>query len=68
MNERTLLEMRTEMVAVHAQQDWAVTQTDRKVDTEVAGLKTMLQLHKLGTVSVFTCLTVALGFYCLWIS
>ncbi|XP_066124451.1 mitochondrial calcium uniporter regulator 1 isoform X1 [Saccopteryx bilineata] len=72
LNERKLLEMRTEMVALHAQQDRAVTQTDRKIDTEVAGLKTMLESHKLDNIkylagSVFTCLTVALGFYRLWI-
>ncbi|NXG29511.1 MCUR1 regulator, partial [Dromaius novaehollandiae] len=55
----------------HAQQDRALTQTDRKIDTEVAGLKTMLESHKLDNIkylagSVFTCLTVALGFYRLW--
>ncbi|XP_043394741.1 mitochondrial calcium uniporter regulator 1 isoform X2 [Chelonia mydas] len=57
---------------LHAQQDRALTQTDRKIDTEVAGLKTMLESHKLDNIkylagSVFTCLTVALGFYRLWI-
>ncbi|CAD7675022.1 unnamed protein product [Nyctereutes procyonoides] len=72
LNERKLLEMRTEMVALHAHQDQAVTQTDRKIDTEVAGLKTMLESHKLDNIkylagSVFTGLTVALGFYRLWI-
>uniref|UniRef100_A0A8C9UWL0 Mitochondrial calcium uniporter regulator 1 n=1 Tax=Spermophilus dauricus TaxID=99837 RepID=A0A8C9UWL0_SPEDA len=56
---------------LHAQQDRALTQTDRKIETEVAGLKTMLESHKLDTIkylagSVFTCLTVALGFYRLW--
>ncbi|KAK2492599.1 hypothetical protein MC885_018655, partial [Smutsia gigantea] len=71
LNERKLLEIKTEMVALHAQQDRAVTQTDRKIDTEVAGLKTMLESHKLDNIkylagSVFTCLTVALGFYRLW--
>ncbi|XP_057349633.1 mitochondrial calcium uniporter regulator 1 isoform X3 [Manis pentadactyla] len=71
LNERKLLEIKTEMVALHAQQDRGVTQTDRKIDTEVAGLKTMLESHKLDNIkylagSVFTCLTVALGFYRLW--
>ncbi|NWX19287.1 MCUR1 regulator, partial [Aegotheles bennettii] len=56
---------------MHAQQDRALTQTDRKIDTEVADLKTMLESHKLDNIkylagSVFTCLTVALGFYRLW--
>nr|XP_035924610.1 mitochondrial calcium uniporter regulator 1-like [Halichoerus grypus] len=68
LNERKLLEMRTEMVSLHAQQDQAVTQTNRKIDTEVTGLKTMLESHKLDNIkylagSVFMCLTVALGFY-----
>ncbi|XP_043364262.1 mitochondrial calcium uniporter regulator 1 isoform X4 [Dermochelys coriacea] len=72
VNEKKLLEIRTEIVALHAQQDRALTQTDRKIDTEVAGLKTMLESHKLDNIkylagSVFTCLTVALGFYRLWI-
>uniref|UniRef100_A0A6I8NV60 Mitochondrial calcium uniporter regulator 1 n=1 Tax=Ornithorhynchus anatinus TaxID=9258 RepID=A0A6I8NV60_ORNAN len=72
LNEKKLLEMRTEVMALHAQQDRALTQTDRKIDTEVAGLKTMLESHKLDNIkylagSVFTCLTVALGFYRLWI-
>ncbi|XP_068787826.1 mitochondrial calcium uniporter regulator 1 isoform X1 [Struthio camelus] len=71
LNERKLLEMRTEIVELHAQQDRALTQTDRKIDTEVAGLKTMLESHKLDNIkylagSIFTCLTVALGFYRLW--
>ncbi|KAM6298881.1 mitochondrial calcium uniporter regulator 1 [Aegotheles albertisi] len=71
VNERKLLEMRTEIVELHAQQDRALTQTDRKIDTEVADLKTMLESHKLDNIkylagSVFTCLTVALGFYRLW--
>ncbi|XP_019354020.1 mitochondrial calcium uniporter regulator 1 isoform X4 [Alligator mississippiensis] len=71
LNEKKLLEMRSEIVELHAQQDRAVTQTDRKIDTEVAGLKTMLESHKLDNIkylagSVFTCLTVALGFYRLW--
>uniref|UniRef100_A0A8C5YCU3 Mitochondrial calcium uniporter regulator 1 n=1 Tax=Microcebus murinus TaxID=30608 RepID=A0A8C5YCU3_MICMU len=72
MNERKLLELRTETMALHAQQDRALTQTDRKIETEAAGLKTMLELHKLDNIkylagSIFTCLTVALGFYRLWI-
>uniref|UniRef100_A0A8C3HVT7 Mitochondrial calcium uniporter regulator 1 n=1 Tax=Chrysemys picta bellii TaxID=8478 RepID=A0A8C3HVT7_CHRPI len=72
VNEKKLLEIRTEIVALHAQQDRALTRTDRKIDTEVAGLKTMLESHKLDNIkylagSVFTCLTVALGFYRLWI-
>ncbi|XP_065608745.1 mitochondrial calcium uniporter regulator 1-like [Cyrtonyx montezumae] len=71
LNERKLLEMRTEIVELHAQQDRALTQIDRRIDREVADLKTMLESHKLYNIkylagSVFTCLTVALGFYRLW--
>ncbi|KFQ74088.1 Mitochondrial calcium uniporter regulator 1, partial [Phaethon lepturus] len=67
-----LLEASKQRIQMHAQQDRALTQTDRKIDTEVADLKTMLESHKLDNIkylagSVFTCLTVALGFYRLWI-
>ncbi|XP_048363539.1 mitochondrial calcium uniporter regulator 1 isoform X1 [Sphaerodactylus townsendi] len=72
LNDRRLLKMRTEIVELHSQQDRALTKTNRKIDTEVAGLKTMLESHKLDNIkylagSVFTCLTVVLGFYRLWI-
>ncbi|XP_065608935.1 mitochondrial calcium uniporter regulator 1-like [Cyrtonyx montezumae] len=71
LNERKLLEMRTEIVELHAQQDRALTQTDRRIDREVADLKIMLESLKLYNIkylagSVFTCLTVTLGFYRLW--
>ncbi|KAG8442367.1 hypothetical protein GDO86_011240 [Hymenochirus boettgeri] len=70
-NERKLLELRTSIVELHFQQDRGLTQTKRKIDTEVAGLKTMLESHKLDTIkylagSVFTCLTIVLGFYRVW--
>ncbi|XP_077126033.1 mitochondrial calcium uniporter regulator 1 isoform X2 [Ranitomeya variabilis] len=70
-NERKLVEHHTEIVEMHSQQDRALTQTKRKIDTEVAGLKTMLESNKLDTIkylagSVFTCLTIVLGFYRLW--
>ncbi|KAM5156960.1 mitochondrial calcium uniporter regulator 1 [Mantella aurantiaca] len=70
-NGRKLLELRTEIVEMHGTQDKGLTQTKRKIDTEVAGVKTMLESHKLDTIkylagSVFTCLTIALGFYRLW--
>lgn len=72
LNERKLLGMRTEMVSLHAQQDQAVAQTNRKIDTKVTGLKTMLGSHKLDNTkylagSVSMCLIGALGFYHLWI-
>uniref|UniRef100_A0A3Q0S1L4 Mitochondrial calcium uniporter regulator 1 n=1 Tax=Amphilophus citrinellus TaxID=61819 RepID=A0A3Q0S1L4_AMPCI len=54
-----------------AEQECYLTQTNMKIDTEVAGLKTMLESHKLDTIkylagSVFTCLTVVLGFFRIW--
>ncbi|KAI9542857.1 Diphthamide biosynthesis protein 2 [Dissostichus eleginoides] len=71
-NEKLLLETRTEIMEMTAEQDRHLTQTNMKIDTEVAGLKTMLESHKLDTIkylagSVFTCLTVVLGFYRIWI-
>ncbi|XP_063768181.1 mitochondrial calcium uniporter regulator 1 [Eleginops maclovinus] len=70
-NEKMLLETRTEIMEMTAEQDRHLTQTNMKIDTEVAGLKTMLESHKLDTIkylagSVFTCLTVVLGFYRIW--
>ncbi|XP_026217356.1 mitochondrial calcium uniporter regulator 1 [Anabas testudineus] len=70
-HEKKLLEMRTEIMEMTAEQDRHLTQTNMKIDTEVAGLKTMLESHKLDTIkylagSVFTCLTVVLGFYRIW--
>ncbi|XP_066555478.1 coiled-coil domain-containing protein 90B, mitochondrial isoform X3 [Amia ocellicauda] len=43
----------------------------KKIDTEVASLKTLLESLKLDTIrylaaSVFSCLAIALGFYRLW--
>eukprot|EP00062_Callorhinchus_milii_P018271 gi/632971567/ref/XP_007902234.1/ PREDICTED: mitochondrial calcium uniporter regulator 1-like [Callorhinchus milii] len=70
-HEKRLLETRSQIVELNSQQERAVTQTDRKIETEVAGLKTLLESHKLDTIkylagSVFTCLTIALGFYRVW--
>ncbi|XP_056289967.1 mitochondrial calcium uniporter regulator 1 isoform X3 [Pseudoliparis swirei] len=70
-NEKRLLETRTEIMEMTAEQDRHLSQTNMKIDTELAGLKTMLESHKLDTIkylagSVFTCLTVVLGFYRIW--
>ncbi|XP_029384593.1 mitochondrial calcium uniporter regulator 1 isoform X3 [Echeneis naucrates] len=70
-HEKKLLEARTEIMEMTAEHDRHLTQTNMKIDTEVAGLKTMLESHKLDTIkylagSVFTCLTVVLGFYRIW--
>ncbi|MED6260141.1 Mitochondrial calcium uniporter regulator 1 [Ataeniobius toweri] len=71
-HEKKLLETRTDILEMTAEQDRHLTHTNMKLDTEVAGLKTMLESHKLDTIkylagSVFTCLTVVLGFYRIWI-
>ncbi|XP_014836903.1 PREDICTED: mitochondrial calcium uniporter regulator 1-like [Poecilia mexicana] len=70
-HDKKLLETRTEILEMTVEQDRHLTQTNMKIDTEVAGLKTMLESHKLDTIkylagSVFTCLTVVLGFYRIW--
>ncbi|XP_033841364.1 mitochondrial calcium uniporter regulator 1 [Periophthalmus magnuspinnatus] len=68
---KKLLETRTEIMEMTAEHERHLTQTNMKIDTEVAGLKTMLESHKLDTIkylagSIFTCLTVVLGFYRIW--
>ncbi|XP_067108038.1 mitochondrial calcium uniporter regulator 1 [Osmerus mordax] len=70
-HEKRLLETQTNIMEMNAEQDRHLTQSNMKIDTEVAGLKTMLESHKLDTIkylagSVFTCLTVVLGFYRIW--
>ncbi|KAM9839471.1 mitochondrial calcium uniporter regulator 1 isoform 1-T1 [Aulostomus maculatus] len=70
-HEKKLLETRTEIMEMTAEQELHLTQANMKIDTEVAGLKTMLESLKLDTIkylagSVFTCLTVMLGFYRVW--
>uniref|UniRef100_A0A672JYV6 Uncharacterized protein n=1 Tax=Sinocyclocheilus grahami TaxID=75366 RepID=A0A672JYV6_SINGR len=69
--DRKLIGTRNELLEMHSEQGRHVTQTNMKTDTEVAGRKTMLESHKLDTIkylagSVFTCLTVILGFYRIW--
>uniref|UniRef100_UPI00398EE43D ran-binding protein 9-like n=1 Tax=Pristiophorus japonicus TaxID=55135 RepID=UPI00398EE43D len=49
-HERRVLETRADIVELHSQEDRAVTQTNRKIDTEVAGLKTLLESHKIDTI------------------
>ncbi|KAL7876253.1 hypothetical protein AOLI_G00112160 [Acnodon oligacanthus] len=70
-HEKKLLETRNEMMEMLNEQDRHVSLNNMKIDTEVAGLKTMLESHKLDSIkylagSVFTCLTVVLGFYRIW--
>lgn len=42
-----------------AEHDYYLTQTNMKIDTEVAGLKTMLESHKLDTIKYLAGRTVA---------
>ncbi|XP_008436550.1 mitochondrial calcium uniporter regulator 1 isoform X1 [Poecilia reticulata] len=49
-HEKKLLETRTEILEMTAEQDRHLTQINMKIDTEVAGLKTMLESHKLDTI------------------
>ncbi|XP_072544202.1 mitochondrial calcium uniporter regulator 1 [Salminus brasiliensis] len=70
-HEKRLLETRNEMMEMLSEQDRHVMRNNVKIDTEVAGLKTMLESHKLDSIkylagSVFTCLTVVLGFFRIW--
>ncbi|KAG7330000.1 hypothetical protein KOW79_006222 [Hemibagrus wyckioides] len=70
-HEKKILEARNHMMEMLADQDRLVTQSNMKIDTEVAGLKTLLESHKLDSIkylagSVFTCLTVVLGFFRIW--
>lgn len=70
-HEKQLMETQTNIMEMNAEQDRHLTQSNIKIDTELAGVKTMLVSHKLDTIkylagSVFTCLTVVLGFYRIW--
>ncbi|XP_006001897.1 coiled-coil domain-containing protein 90B, mitochondrial [Latimeria chalumnae] len=70
-HEKKLMEASTEFHRKNANTDCDVTETNKKIDTDIASLKTLLESHKLDTIrylaaSVFTCLAIALGFYRLW--
>lgn len=69
--EKKFLETRTAIIEMNAEQGIHLSQSNMRIDTEVAGLKTLLEAHKLDTIkylagSVFTCLTIVLGFYRIW--
>ncbi|CAL8307022.1 unnamed protein product [Gadus morhua 'NCC'] len=69
--EKKLLEANTEFHRKKADLDHDAMETNKKIDLDVASLKTLLESLKLETVrylaaSVFSCLTIALGFYWLW--
>ncbi|XP_029458085.1 coiled-coil domain-containing protein 90B, mitochondrial [Rhinatrema bivittatum] len=69
--EKKLMEASTEFHKKNANTDCIITEINKKIDIDVASLKTLMESHKLDTVrylaaSVFTCLAIALGFYRLW--
>ncbi|XP_036381202.1 coiled-coil domain-containing protein 90B, mitochondrial isoform X1 [Megalops cyprinoides] len=69
--EKKLMEVNTEFHKKNADIDRGTMETTRKIDIEVASLKTLLESLKLDTIrylaaSVFSCLAIALGFYRLW--
>lgn len=69
--DKKFLETRTAIIEMNAEQGIHLSQSNMRIDTEVAGLKTLLEAHKLDTIkylagSVFTCLTIVLGFYRIW--
>lgn len=47
-----------------AEQDRHVTQSNVKIDTEVAGLKTMLESHKLDSIKYLAGETSQLFYFC----
>nr|XP_033805601.1 coiled-coil domain-containing protein 90B, mitochondrial isoform X2 [Geotrypetes seraphini] len=69
--QKKLMEASTEFHKKNANTDYLITETNKKIDIDIASLKTLMESHKLDTVrflaaSVFTCLAIALGFYRLW--
>ncbi|XP_056587839.1 coiled-coil domain-containing protein 90B, mitochondrial [Triplophysa dalaica] len=69
--EKNLMEVRTEFQKQNVQIENEAGETSRKIDIQVASLKTLLESLKLQTIQylaacIFTCLAIALGFYRLW--
>ncbi|MGH0189499.1 UNVERIFIED_CONTAM: hypothetical protein FKN15_035798 [Acipenser sinensis] len=69
--EKKLMEVGTEFDKKNADVDRSTTEATKKIDIEVASLKTLLESLKLDTIRylaafVFACLAMALGFYRLW--
>lgn len=69
--DKKLLEAKADVYRKKADLDHDTMETNRKIDLDVASLKTLLESLKLETVrylaaSVFACLAIALGFYRLW--
>ncbi|XP_030055963.1 coiled-coil domain-containing protein 90B, mitochondrial isoform X2 [Microcaecilia unicolor] len=69
--QKKLMEASTDFHKKNADTDCLITEINKKIDIDIASLKTLMESHKLDTVrylaaSVFTCLAIALGFYRLW--
>ncbi|XP_061104494.1 coiled-coil domain-containing protein 90B, mitochondrial isoform X2 [Conger conger] len=69
--EKKLMEISTEFQKQNADIDRGTLETTKKIDIEVASLRTLLESLKLETIrylaaSVFSCLAIALVFYRLW--
>ncbi|XP_036444026.1 coiled-coil domain-containing protein 90B, mitochondrial [Colossoma macropomum] len=69
--EKKLMEVNTDFHKKNAEIESSAVQTTKKIDIEVASLKTLLESLKLQTVRylaacIFSCLAIALGFHRLW--
>uniref|UniRef100_A0AAR2KH58 Coiled-coil domain containing 90B n=1 Tax=Pygocentrus nattereri TaxID=42514 RepID=A0AAR2KH58_PYGNA len=69
--EKKLMEINTEFHKKNAEIESGAVETTKKIDIEVASLKTLLESLKLQTVRylaacIFSCLAIALGFHRLW--
>ncbi|XP_029923943.1 coiled-coil domain-containing protein 90B, mitochondrial isoform X2 [Myripristis murdjan] len=69
--EKKLMEASSEFHRKRAEIEHDNMETNRKIDLQVASLKTILESLKLETIrylaaTVFSCLAIALGFYRLW--
>ncbi|XP_075448705.1 coiled-coil domain-containing protein 90B, mitochondrial isoform X2 [Ascaphus truei] len=70
-HEQKRMEASTEFHKKNSTTDGVITEINRKIDLDIASLKTLMESHKLDTIrylagSVFACLAIALGFYRLW--
>ncbi|XP_062867447.1 coiled-coil domain-containing protein 90B, mitochondrial isoform X4 [Trichomycterus rosablanca] len=69
--EKKLMEVNTEFYKKNSDVESSAIETNKKIDIQVASLKTLLESLKLQTIRylaacVFSCLAIALGFYRLW--
>ncbi|XP_053564639.1 coiled-coil domain-containing protein 90B, mitochondrial [Bombina bombina] len=69
--EKKFMETSTDFHKKNTVTDGVITEINKKIDIDIASLKTLMESHKLDTIrylagSVFACLAIALGFYRLW--